>query len=204
MSDSSQIYDATNNVSVRYRTESFSGMWERDAAEVMAFETFELGNVDILECLRDTLLRGRPICETIQSFIDELIDNGFVDDMGSDDKVDFFRDVLKEVFDVTGIQVNYALWLAEKDTVLNFYGRHMLDENDYDAYVTGPVLLSDLGYDGALYGYPEMPEPLTERDALMITNQIRGESKKPSLDAQIQSANSRTGSHISINKEQER
>ena len=44
---------------VRYRTEAFSGTGERDAAEVMAFETFTLGNVDILQTLAEGPLKGR-------------------------------------------------------------------------------------------------------------------------------------------------
>lgn len=179
-------------VEVRYRTESFSGLQERDAAEVMAYETFEMGNADILECMRDSYLSGRPICEKIDGFIRELEDNGFVDDMFWEQKVDFFREVLKEISEVTGIEVNTALWLADKDTVLNFYGRNMVDENDIDAYETGPVILSDLGLDGTLYGYTNLPEPLTKRDVERLSNTSREEVGKPSLASQIQSAQART------------
>lgn len=45
---------------LRYRTETFSGIGPRDAAEVMAFETFELGNTDIPEYLCSQRLGQLP------------------------------------------------------------------------------------------------------------------------------------------------
>lgn len=147
---------------VRYRTETFSGLQERDAAEVMAFETFELGNTDILEHVSQNLLKDPKLIEMCASFVRELEDNGFVGDMGPD-KVNFFREVLADIAKETGISVKYALWLADLPTVFDFYGKDMFDENDYDSYEVGPVVLTDLGYDGTLYGYTKMPVCLEER-----------------------------------------
>lgn len=150
---------------VRYRTEAFSGTGERVAAEVMAFETFELGNTDILEYLSRNILKNPDSIEKCNSFIRELEDNGFVDDMPTDDKTEFFRQVLAEVEKETGVAVKYALWLADKNAVTNraWYGRDMVHDEDFDCYEVGPVILSDLGYDGTLYGYTEMPVCLEDR-----------------------------------------
>lgn len=158
-----------NNISsslIRYRTESFSGSRERDAAEVMAYETFDMGNTDILEYLSETILKDNPICEKFHDFIRELDENGYVEDMGWFDKVDFFKAVLDEIKKATTLDIKYALWLADENTVFDFYGCDMAGSVlgvDYDAYVVGPVILSDLGYDGALYGYVDFPEPLSDR-----------------------------------------
>lgn len=150
---------------VRYRTEAFSGTGERDAAQVMAFETFELGNTDTLEYLRDTVLGGSPLGDRCTAMIRELEDNGYVDDMFTDEKEQFFRDVLSEIRSQTGIDVKYALWLADRSvaTDRSFYGRDMADEADFDCYEVGPIILTDLGREGALYGYAEMPVRLEDR-----------------------------------------
>lgn len=152
---------------VRYRTEAFSGLQERAAAEVMAFETFELGNVDILETLVSGVLAGRSheMVERCLQMIDELNRNGFVDDMGQKEKVGFFQEVLSEIERSTGVQVRYALWLADIETVTNreWYGRDMADDLDFDSYEIGPVVLSELGSDGTLYGYPDLPVALEEK-----------------------------------------
>lgn len=148
---------------IRYRTEAFSGSGERDAATVMAFETLELGNTDILETLCDGLLQGAgALFDMCKSLIRELEDNGFIDDMSFDDVVAFYKDVLSEVELRTGHKVQYALWLADKETVTDcrWYGRDMVDDGDYESYIVGPVVLSELGFDGTLYGYTELPVSL--------------------------------------------
>lgn len=168
---------------VRYRTEAFSGLGERNAAEVMAFETFSLGNVDILQTLAEGTLKGRgEITNRCWDFIDELNNNGFVDDMSITDQVAFMNEVLAEVAKVTGVEVQYALWLADRETVTDrkWYGRYMAHDEDFESYQIGPVVLSDLGFDGTLYGYEEMPVSLETRleyaedDLINIINEREG------------------------------
>ena len=145
---------------VRYRAEAFSGLKERGAAEVMAYETFTMGNIDILETLVSGVLAGRKeICERCLQFIDELNRNGYVDDMWEEEKIGFFQDALSEIEKATGIRVQYALWLADKEVVTDRkgYGRNMAYDEDFYSYEVGPVVLSELGTDGTLYGYPEFP-----------------------------------------------
>ena len=147
---------------LRYRTETFSGIGPRDAAEVMAFETFELGNTDIPEYLCSHQLKGSSIAPALESITRELDDNGFVDDMSWGEKVDFFREVLGDLSKVTGENISHALWLADPDTVLNFYGKDLTPGSYIDAYEPGSVVLTDLGHDGTLYGYDHDPCPARE------------------------------------------
>lgn len=168
---------------VRYRTEAFSGTGERDAASVMAFETLELGNTDILETLcNSNVLRDPHLVGMCQGLIRELEDNGFIDDMSFDDGIAFYREVLEDIEKQTGHAIKYALWLADKETVTDrrWYGRDMADDYDFESYVVGPVVLSELGFDGTLYGYTELPVSLEAqleglKDALVdVINEREG------------------------------
>lgn len=147
---------------LRYRTETFSGIGPRDAAEVMAFETFELGNTDIPEYLCSHQLKSSSIAPALESITKELDENGFVDDMSWEEKVDFFREVLGDLSKVISVNISHALWLADPDTVLNFYGKDLTTGSYIDAYEPGPVVLTDLGHDGTLYGYDHDPYPARE------------------------------------------
>lgn len=77
---------------------------------------------------------------------------------------------------MTKHEVKYALWLADEETVMDKecgYERYIDDECGVEAYETGPIVLSELGYDGTLYGYAEMPEaiivrPLVKKDMELV------------------------------------
>lgn len=145
---------------IRYRTEAFSGSGERNIVDVMRFETFELGNTDILETLQDDVLEGNPICRKFGHVIDFL--QGENEDPPYESICEqriFFQSIVSEISKVTGYDLKYALWLADKDTVTDktFYGKDMVDNNDFDSYETGPVVLSELGYEGTLFGYVNFP-----------------------------------------------
>ena len=159
---------------VRYRTEDYSGSGIRTAVEVMAFEIFELSNIDILKTLLDSQLLNKqpitdptvwgdgsyyksllssdwwrmPTAEKAVCVMDEIEENGGIDDMSEDDRAAFIRELLTSIKASTGYDVRYALWLADEKVVRDYYGAENID-----AYETGPVVLSDLGHDGTLYGY---------------------------------------------------
>ncbi len=158
---------------IMFRTEAFSGSGVRKADEVMAFEIFELGNTDILETLADGILKNRPITLAVMSTI-KAIETGDKDLPAADDDValKFCSELLREVFEETGVKVNYALWLTSKESISEFFGRDMADGLDYDAYETGPVVLSeDDGDGGVLFGYTDMPKPLlANKEEITITN----------------------------------
>lgn len=163
---------------LRYRTETFSGIGPRDAAEVMAFETFELGNTDIPEYLCSHQLKGSSLAPALESITKELDDNGFVDDMSWDEKVDFFREVLGDLSKVAGVNITHALWLADPNTVLNFYGKDLTLDSYIDAYEPGPVILTDLGHDGTLYGYGHDPYPAREIPFHEFTQLVKLENER--------------------------
>lgn len=69
---------------------------------------------------------------------------------------------MEDLSKVTGVNISHALWLADPDTVLNFYGKDLTTGSYIDAYEPGPVVLTDLGHDGTLYGYDHDPYPARE------------------------------------------
>lgn len=145
---------------IRYRTETFSGLGERNAAEVMSYETFEMGNVDILETLLNTILKGRgEINEKCFYYMNSINNSGLEGMPTFEEGIKFFQDVLTEIKAVTGHEIKYALWLANLEDVKdkNFYGKYIDSDEDVDAYEIGPVVLSELGCDGTLYGYTALP-----------------------------------------------
>ena len=145
---------------IRYRTETFSGLGERNAAEVMAYETFEMGNVDILETLINTVFKDRLEINERCFYYMNTINNCGLNDMPTfEEGIEFFNEVLTEIKEATGHNIKYALWLADLNDVKDkaFYGKYIESDEDIDAYEVGPVVLSDLGCDGSLYGYTELP-----------------------------------------------
>ena len=142
---------------VRYRTETFSGSGVRNVIDVIWYEIFVLGNADILDCLSRTILRHHTICSSLIQYQQELENNGFIDDMIAAESRDLIRCILEAIYEETGNAICYGLWLADLNTVKDLYRGK---DASIDIYHTGPVILSDLGYDGTLYGYEKAPERL--------------------------------------------
>lgn len=137
---------------VLYRTESFSGSGVRDAVSVLTFEVCDLANTDILAyCLEHYSLKRMHFNETLQVLKDSLEDGDAVDEQ---DIRNLMEDLLKHIESETSHTIKYALWLAEKKTVLSDYGG---TEESVEAYECGQVILSNLGEDGILYGYQTKP-----------------------------------------------
>ena len=90
--------------------------------------------------------------------INDIIDN--IEDVEEDDEdiKYMLNEIIYCIEEETGVKVNYALWLAEKDAVIKYYEG---DERDIYGYDTSnAVILSDLGEDGILFGYEEEPKPV--------------------------------------------
>ena len=82
---------------IRYRTETAYGEGYRDAIEVMTYETYELGNTDILKTLSSEFFtRNQALQDQCNSLIDELEENGYVDDFSEKDWNQFFKTALQE------------------------------------------------------------------------------------------------------------
>ena len=138
---------------IKYRTE-MSIDSEHRALPVMLFEITELHNADILEYVSENYL----LPEELKIDVREIIDN--IDDVDEDGCERILEEVLNCIENSTGKKIRYALWLADKDAVEDIYEG---DERDIYAYnVDDAVVLSDLEYDGTLYGFEEMPEPIED------------------------------------------
>lgn len=130
-----------------YRAESSSHP-ERDAISVMTFEIEELGNEDILDYVLDNYKLSNELKENIKEYINN----------SDGDLENILKNMLSEIKTQTGKDIKYALWLAEKETVIDMYDG---EENGIDVYDTKDgVILSDLGYDGILFGFEKLPEPI--------------------------------------------
>jgi len=138
-----------------FRTKSYGGSGVRNALEVIFFECNGMGNYDI----PSTMLRlygGRGDSWQNLRWWVEAGENG--DDpleyIGLGTLYDSFADILENDLP---IRVNYALWLGVNDTVKDVYGGV---DDDIDAYpIDGAIVLSDLGYDGVLFGFTNRPSP---------------------------------------------
>lgn len=65
--------------------------------------------------------------------------------------------IIAEVSKQTKIDVKYGLWLADRETVIELYDG---TEDNISEYETSEAVISDLGGDGVLFGYEEMPEEI--------------------------------------------
>ena len=138
---------------IMYRNAEYGGSDVFDAESVILFEIGELKNTYILEyCtnhydLSDILLdRMKAVIENVESYEED-----------TPELVTVVKDLLKEVSRQCKTKVRYCLWLASLENV-----RELYDGNDdnISAYKTSDVILSDLGDDGMLFGYSEMPKQI--------------------------------------------
>lgn len=139
-------------MTVLYRNESYSGSGVRNAVDVIVHEIYELRNTDVIDyCLSHYSLKKMHFNQTFKILKETIEDDDAVEE--SDIRI-LIEDLLKNIESETGISVNYALWLASKESVKENYDG---EENTIDAYEIGQVILSDLGEDGVLYGYQTKP-----------------------------------------------
>lgn len=155
---------------IKYRTESFSGAEIRDVTDIICYEVSELGNTDILETLSQGLLKGTPCGEKAEVLIEHVAQYGTAPDALVRE---FCAETLKAIKEKTGRDIQYALWLASREDVLNNFwrwanGAYQDDDPcpvpepwDIDAYEIGPVILSESDGDGGtLCGYEQYPTPI--------------------------------------------
>lgn len=137
--------------SVMYRSEDSYGSGVRDILDIMTFEIYELKNIDILEYTLDHYLQNSNIKETVENMIADI------EIFNEEEIYKVCKLIINEINKQTDHNLKYALWLAEYDAVSNIYS---FDESSIEAYNTSDIILSDLGYDGILFGYDEEPEPI--------------------------------------------
>jgi len=158
---------------MKYRSEIIFGEGYRDASAVMSHEVFYLQNTDILITLRETILKDSDIKVKLE-ILEEELNNGaiadgddgsiynLIEDEGeSDECINFFKAVLEEIQKVTGKDIKYCLWLCNNKNEVYAYDMHKeLADADIDSYDETDVILSNMGTDGCLYGYENMPEKI--------------------------------------------
>ena len=161
---------------VKYRTETFAGSGERRAEQVIAYEMFQLCNTDIADTLFDPdtgILRDTEIARIwpqVVGYKDGTLDEDDMDEDVAEAFYDYYvalgvaYDILVAIREVTGYNIQYALWLADKDVVMadwnkgEGFGYDGITEDEIDEYEIGPVVLSASDGDGGtLYGYESEP-----------------------------------------------
>lgn len=139
---------------IMYRTESAYGSGVRDIVKVLTFEIFELGNTDILEYVYNNY----KLDSKGEAILLELFNNW--EDYASDTEerqtegVTQFVNALNRYF---GVKLKYCLWLADLSAVKELYEG---TDDDILAFGCSPYKLNDLGQDGKLFAYTELPEPI--------------------------------------------
>ena len=149
-----------------YRNDSAFGDGVRDAARVVAYEIFELGNIDIIDYILSHVALPEVVADEWRGFLDEYEENDFVTDENgipyhaeAKNAIAKVRALLDEVSRVAKAEIRFVLWLAGEQAVRTRYDGNDENMSAYD--VSGGVVLSDLGFDGRLYGFAELPEPAT-------------------------------------------
>lgn len=137
-----------------YRSESAYGSGVRDIVDVLTYEIFELGNTDSLDYIsshyqldkdgQDLLTRLQECWEVYASDSEDVQHNSIAE-------------LVKALNRHFGVELKYCLWLADLSVVSELYGGN---EADVDAYGASQYKLSDLGRDGILFAYTEMPHPI--------------------------------------------
>ena len=162
----------------KYRSEILFGEGYRDAANVMAHETFELMNTDIARTLSTSILKGTDAGHKLEILEEEINnyciaegDNGLlfsiIENYSNDNAykklgIQFFQEVLNSINNKIQKNIKYCLWLCDtKEKVYNYDIHNDLTDADIDVYAASDIILADIGDEGKLYGYEYNPEPIT-------------------------------------------
>ena len=146
---------------ILYRDNYLFGDAIREVHSVIFYETFVLGNMDIImQCMQYMSDKTRKDAEWIVFNFREEYGCG----VSMDDRISFTKSLVRDIREHTGKNISYALWLAEKRTLLESY---KADPDGLDGYVTSDVILSDIMPDGRLYGYTEPQYPAIKSERTM-------------------------------------
>lgn len=143
----------------------------KDAVDVISFEINELKNTDTITYIykhyannKEKILKAIPKKEqTAYKNAFRLMKKTYeginIMETKEFNTERFVKTMLSIVEISTGVKVKYVLWLASKNAVLNLYSHGNTNINEYEV---GDVILSDLGYDGTLYGYANIPTKINK------------------------------------------
>lgn len=151
---------------ILFRNENFRGSGVRDAVEVMAYEMFELNNVDILFTLEETIFKNYPEAKAYTNKLSSLILDEKSYDINANIRKEYVINLLNLIKVITGKDIKYALWLTDMNSAMHgMYGinQGFLRIGDcIDAYKVGDIILSNTKGDGILYGYTYSPQIYTK------------------------------------------
>ena len=154
---------------IQYRNNDLYGGGSTLITKVMRYEIFELGNKDIL-CYMNHY--NNAFNDQTKTLMKKLINE---EDMGFDDieKQEIFcEDILHQLNVNMDKHLRYCLWLTDMQGMKEHYLDDYKNTEDatiesvisnISAYETG-FILSDLGTEGKLYAYQEMPKEITDDD----------------------------------------
>ena len=148
------LYENINKENVGYRTETTYGSGIRNLREILDFEIIELGNVDIPA----TIIKNFPM----KNNFEKMLLNHFVEEperYSRKQKYDIIK-LCQSIILRKYPKAKYALWLADREIVKSLYGGTEEDIDEYKIEYTTPI--SDLGSEGKLYLYSELPEPINK------------------------------------------
>ncbi len=146
-----------------YRTETFSGSGVRNLEEILRFEISSLGNLDVLDYLKENygilsdfaieeeeLINLKSIAKD-ENDLKQLIMSE-EQQMVMEDPHYYIDQVMGFVCEILGKTNITGIWLTTRKNVITVYNGC---PDDIDEYTLPKkyVVLSDLGADGALFAY---------------------------------------------------
>ena len=137
-----------------YRNDNYGTIGApRDPVSVIAFETGELGNTDILDyCLACYGSRMRKETADIIGKAAAEVQDGSIDESGMEE---IAKTLVAELERIWRVKIRRVMWLADYDTVADMYCDDGSETKNIKAYETSDYVLCDLGGDGVLFAYPE-------------------------------------------------
>ena len=135
-----------------FRNEECFGSGERDIFQVIWHEVASLWNTDIFKYCLNHYRLSDSLSGTLN------LDISIIEEFGErpEDLDEDIKNLVSELSSLTGKQLKFVLWLAEKDAVRTLYQG---TEENMSCYEASDVILSDLGLDGILFAYEQPPQP---------------------------------------------
>ena len=154
---------------IGYRNEEAFDGGEHTPLEILKFETVNLGNAWLLDqiayCfspkLQDDVYEFIKKVDLLSATINNETpweEEKTLIKALKDEYSDTLQAVLDEVGKYYGIKINYLLWLADLDIVIEEYLDEFDEVDSLNAYETGCLLFKDLT--GNLYAYEDKPTPI--------------------------------------------
>ena len=135
-----------------FRNDDCYGSRVTDARKVLQYEIKELFNVDVIDYCMTTYSLTTDLRKRLSEDMCALECIGEWPETIDQD----IEMLLQELSDIFKEKITHVLWLAERWAVEEYY--YGTDENIKE-FDTSKIILSDLGDDGILFGYPEKPQP---------------------------------------------